>query len=165
MQTNYIFMIPIRSKSTEDMIKAYLTGVYSTFRGSKYILSDQSSEFTSKQFEFLAKELGFINVYTSPYTPTGNSIIEHTNSFLKASIRKLICKHQVDWDETIHIAAMVYSIFPHSSAGESHFTWCLDVTQLCQHYSNCCCQNLGTWVTKSVEYTQMLCEIFTWWQC
>ena len=63
--TNYIFMIPIRSKSTEDIIKVYLTGEYSTFRGIKYILSDCSSEFTSKQFEFLAKELGFIKIYTS----------------------------------------------------------------------------------------------------
>ena len=56
MLTNYVFIIPVRSKSTEDTIKAYLTGVFSTFGGSKYILSDHSSEFTSKQFEFLAKE-------------------------------------------------------------------------------------------------------------
>ena len=49
MLTSYIFMIPIRSKSTEEFIKAYLTGVYSTFGGSKYILSDQGSEFTSKK--------------------------------------------------------------------------------------------------------------------
>ena len=103
MLTNYIFMIPIRSKITEDVIKAYLTGVYSTFRGSKYILSNCSSEFTSKQFDLLAKELGFIKVCTSPYTPTGNSVIEHTHSFLKASIRKLICSHQVDWDEIVQV--------------------------------------------------------------
>ena len=28
MLTNYVIMIPIRSQSTEDVIKAYLTGVY-----------------------------------------------------------------------------------------------------------------------------------------
>ena len=48
MLTNYIFMIPIRLKSTEDVTKAYLTGVYSTLGGSTYILSECSSEFTSK---------------------------------------------------------------------------------------------------------------------
>ena len=67
MLTNYVFMIPIRSKNTEEVIKAYLTTVYSTFAGSKYILSDHGSEFTSKQFTFLAKDLGFIKVYTSSY--------------------------------------------------------------------------------------------------
>ena len=83
-------MIPIRSKSTKGVIKAYLTGVHSTFGGSKYILSNEASEFTGKQFTFLAKELGIIKVYTSPYTPTGNSVIELTHSFLKASIKKLM---------------------------------------------------------------------------
>ena len=121
MLTNYVFMIPLRSESTKDIIKPYHSGVYSSFGGSKYILSDHGSEFTGNQFAFLAKELGFIKVYTSPYTPTGNSIIEHTLSFLKVSIRKLICNHQVGWDETVHIATMVHNVFPHSSAGESPF--------------------------------------------
>ena len=64
MLTNYIFMIPIRSKSTDSVIKAYLTGVYSTFRGSKYILSNNCCKFTCKEFDFLAKELGFIKICT-----------------------------------------------------------------------------------------------------
>ena len=53
MLTNYLFMISIKSESTEEVIKVYLMGVYSTFGGSKYILSDIGSEFTSKQFTFL----------------------------------------------------------------------------------------------------------------
>ena len=52
MLTNHVFMIPIKSKSTEEFIKAYLTVVYCTFGGSKYILSDGGSEFTNKQFIF-----------------------------------------------------------------------------------------------------------------
>ena len=71
MLTNYVFMIPIRSKSTEEVIKACLTDVCSTFGGSKYILNDCDSEFTSKQFTFLTKELGFINFIHHP-TPLQN---------------------------------------------------------------------------------------------
>ena len=37
MLTNYVFMIPIRSKRNEEVIKAYLTDVYSTFGSSKCI--------------------------------------------------------------------------------------------------------------------------------
>ena len=44
----------LRSKSTKEVIEAYLTGVYSTFRASKYILNDRGSEFTSKQLTRLA---------------------------------------------------------------------------------------------------------------
>ena len=99
MFTNYMFMIPLRSKCSDEVLKAYLTCVYLTFRGSKYILRNRGSDFTSKPFTWLANELGLIKVHTSPYTPTGNSIIEWTHACLKASLRKLICNHRVDWDE------------------------------------------------------------------
>ena len=47
MLTNYVFMVPIRTKTTEDIINAYLKHVYSIFGGSKYILSNWGGEFTS----------------------------------------------------------------------------------------------------------------------
>ena len=40
MLTNYVFMIPIKTKTTEDTINAYLKHVYVSFSGSKSILSD-----------------------------------------------------------------------------------------------------------------------------
>ena len=40
MLTNYVFMIPIKQKTTE-VIKTYLQDVYSTLGSSKYILSDK----------------------------------------------------------------------------------------------------------------------------
>ena len=42
-------------------------------------------------------------------------------SFLKASLRKLICNHQIDLDETVHIATVAYNVSPHSSAAEALF--------------------------------------------
>ena len=58
-------------------------------------------------------------MYTSPYTRTDNSIIEQTYVFLKVSLGKPICSHQIDWDEIAVIATMAYNVFPHSSAGEA----------------------------------------------
>ena len=52
MLTNYIFRIPIRLKSTEEIIKSYLTDLFSTFGGKNCILSDRGSKFTSKQFTY-----------------------------------------------------------------------------------------------------------------
>ena len=95
--------------------------VHSTFRGSKYALSDRGGEFTSKQFTWLANKLGFVKVYTLPYTPTGNSMIGWTLHYLKASLRKLICNHNIDWDEIAYVVTMAYNIFLHSSAEEAPF--------------------------------------------
>ena len=75
----------------------------------------------TNNIDFLAKELGLTSICTSPYTPTGNSVIECTHSFLKASIGKLICNHEGDLDERVHIATMAYNVFSHSSTGECPF--------------------------------------------
>ena len=156
MLTNYVFMIPIRTNSTEEVIKAYLTGVYSTFGGNRYFLKDVGSEFTSKQFTWIANKLGFIKVFTSHYTPTGNSIIENTHAFLKASLRMLICIHQIEWDEIVHISTMANNVFLHSSAGEAPFYLMFGCDALCQLYLNYYCQSSDTWVMKNVESIWML---------
>ena len=84
MLTNYVSMIPIKLKTIEEVIKAHFKEcVYSVSRDSNH----RGGEFTSKHFTWLAGKLGFIKVYTSPDTPTSNSVIDHTHSFLKASIK------------------------------------------------------------------------------
>ena len=42
-------------------------------------------------------------------------MIERTHTFSKASLRKLICNCNTDWDEIAHIAEMTYNVSPHSS--------------------------------------------------
>ena len=112
MLTNYVFMLPIRTKTTEDVIiKAISKTSLFHLWGSKYILSDRGSEFISKQFTCLAKELGFRKLYTYLYTPTGNSVIERTHSFLKGWLKKIICNCNTYWDDIAHIAAMACNVF------------------------------------------------------
>ena len=43
------------------------------------------------------------------------------HSFLKASMRKPTCNHQIGLDKTVYIATMAYNVFPHTSAEESPF--------------------------------------------
>ena len=75
----------------------------------------------TQTIHILANELGFIKVYTSPYTPLGNSIIEWAHAFLKVSLRKLISNYQIDRDEIVYIITNAYNVFPHCSTGEALF--------------------------------------------
>ena len=95
--TNYMLMVPIPNKTTQQVIHAYLKHICAQFGGSKNILTDRGSEFTSQMMHQLASELGFTKVFISPYTPTGNSVIERAHQFLKCSISKIINKKQVEW--------------------------------------------------------------------
>ena len=50
--TNYMFMVPIPNKTTQ-VIQAYLNHIYAQFGGSRYILMDRGSEFTSQMMNWV----------------------------------------------------------------------------------------------------------------
>ena len=110
--TNYVFMIPILNKMAQHVIHAYLKHIYAQSGGSQYILTDRGTEFTAQLVHQLATELGFTKIFTSSYTPTGNSVIERAHQFLKHSISKIIHEKQIEWDTVCHIAAMAFNVFP-----------------------------------------------------
>ena len=56
MLTGYVFCIPLKTKTAEEGLLAYIDNVYSKFGGSLKILSDNGTEFKNKIFEQVAKE-------------------------------------------------------------------------------------------------------------
>ena len=56
MLTGYVFCVPLKTKTAEEVIQAYIDQVYSKFGGSFKILSDNGTEFKNKLFEQIAKE-------------------------------------------------------------------------------------------------------------
>ena len=68
MLTGYVFCIPLKTKTAEEVIQAYIDNKYSKFGGSMKILSDNGTEFKKKKiFEQVAKELGVVHkLYTPP---------------------------------------------------------------------------------------------------
>ena len=43
MLTGYVFCVPLKTKTTEEVIQAYIDNIYSKFRGSMKILSDNGT--------------------------------------------------------------------------------------------------------------------------
>ena len=73
MLMGYVFCVPLKTKTTEEVTQAYIDHVYSRFGGSLKILSDNGTEFKNKIFEQVAKELGVeYKLYTLPYHPVSN---------------------------------------------------------------------------------------------
>ena len=57
MLTNYVFLTPIKTKTTEIIINAYLKHVYASFGGSKYIFSDRSGGFPICDYKSSSKNV------------------------------------------------------------------------------------------------------------
>ena len=121
MLTGYVFCIPLRTKTTEEVIQVYIDNIYSKFGGSMKILSDNGTKFENKIFEQEAKELGVVHkLYIPPYHPASNGRIERFHAFLKACIAKHIAP-QLEWDDVVSLACVAYNFIPNEHSKESPF--------------------------------------------
>ena len=104
MLTGYVFCIPLKTKTAEEVIQAYIDNGYSKFGRSLKILSDNETELKNKMFEQISKELGLeYKLYTPPYHSDSSGRIEGFHAFLKVCIATHIAS-QLEWDILIPLA-------------------------------------------------------------
>ena len=121
MLTGYVFCVPLKTKAAEEVIQAYIDNVYSKFRGSLKMLSDNGTEFKNKVFEQVAKELGLdYKIYTLPYHPASNGRKKGFHAFLKACKAKHVAP-QLELDVLVPLACAAYNFIPNEHSKESPF--------------------------------------------
>ena len=118
----YAYMcIPLKTKTAEEVAKAYLDHIYSLFAGSVKIVADNGTESKNKLSKEVITKLGTeFSIHPPPYRPQSNGKIEGFHRFLKACIAKHI-NHGLEWDELTPMATVCYNFFPNCSARESAF--------------------------------------------
>ena len=86
---------PLKTKTAEEVIQAYIDNVYSKFECSLKMLSDNGTEFKNKMFEQISKELGLeYKLYTPPYHPASNGRIEGFHASLKHAFLSMWHPHK-----------------------------------------------------------------------
>ena len=121
MLTGYVSCVPLKTKTAEEVIQAYIDNVYSKFGGSLKMLSDNGTEFKKKMFEQISKELRLeYKLYTQPYNPATNDRIEGIHTFLKACITKHVAP-LLEWDVLIPLACTTYNFICNEHSKESPF--------------------------------------------
>ena len=121
MMTGYTIAVAIPEKRAETVCKVYRDNVYCTFGGSSRILTDNGTEFKSKEMKQICQELDIKQVFSPVYTPQANGRLEGWHRFLKSCIAKHILGAEVEWDDLIPLAVSAYNFFPCQSSKESPF--------------------------------------------
>ena len=118
MLTGFTWCVSLKTKTVEEVAKAYMDHIYSNFGGSIKILTDNKTEFKNKLFKEVVKKLGteFL-IHSPPYRPQSNGKI---GGFLKTCIGKHI-NYELEWDELTPMATACYNFFPNCNARESAF--------------------------------------------
>ena len=120
MLTGFTFCIPLKNKTAEEVIKAYLNHICCVFGPSKKILTDNGTEFKNKMWKDVYKLLRMQHRVTPIYSPQCNGRIEGFHRFLKATVGKQIQKG-LEWDDLVWKATSTYNFFPTESSGISPF--------------------------------------------
>ena len=91
MLTGFTWCVPLKTKTAEEVVKAYMDHIYSNFGGSIKILMDNGTEFKNKLFKEVVEKLGTeFSIHSPPYRPQSNGKIEGFHRFLKTCIGKHI---------------------------------------------------------------------------
>ena len=121
MLTGFTWCVPLKTKTAEEVVKAYMDHIYSNFGGSIKILMDNRTEFKNKLFKEVVKKLGTeFSIHSPPYRPQSSGKIEEFHRFLKTCISKHI-NYGLEWDELTPMATACYNFFPNCNARESAF--------------------------------------------
>ena len=118
---SYVFAVPIKERSAENVVQAYLSGILAHKGGTVAILSDDAIEFKNKVLNEVCDQLGIKRLFSNPFHPQGNSKVENVHNFIKRTLTKFLVNSDLEWDELLPFPCYCYNIFPGRNGTESPF--------------------------------------------
>ena len=104
--TRYPEAVPLKDIEAETVAEA-LVGICTRVGLPKEILSDRGSQFMSKVMKEMCRLLSVDQIFTSPYHPMCNGLVEKFNGTLKNMLKKMCSEKPRDWDR--YIAALLFA--------------------------------------------------------
>ena len=85
------------------------------------LLTDNGRQFTDRLLQQLTDIYGIKHIYSSPYKPRGNSVVESDMRTLKTTLKLCTQAFQADWAVALQAAALAYRATPHTVTGHTPF--------------------------------------------
>ncbi|XP_044596717.1 uncharacterized protein K02A2.6-like [Cotesia glomerata] len=96
--TKWVEIQPLRQAKAEAIVRILKERVLLRFGSVRVVISDNGSQFISKEFTSLLKEYGIEHMRTPPYSPQCNPV-ERMNKVIGTMIAQFIKKSQRSWDK------------------------------------------------------------------
>ena len=118
--TRYPEAVPLKNIEAITIADA-LVEIFSRIGVPQEILSDRGSQFTSGLFREVTKLLSMRQLFTTPYHPAANGLVERFNGTLKMMLRRMCAEKPKDWDRYVGALLFAYREAPQASLGFSPF--------------------------------------------
>ena len=114
LHSSFLLTVPMKLKSADDVIHAYIETILPQIGPSRFILMDNGTEFKNDTMNSVLIRLNMEHKFTMVYFPRGNSRLETSHALLKRSISKYIDLLNVEWDRCLNLATYTFNISPSS---------------------------------------------------
>ena len=112
---------PIPDKSADTIVSTVINKYLPVHMCSRYILSDNGTEFKDNLMDHVLKQLGIERISSAPYHPQSNDKLEVFHKYLKPILKKLCEKDSSNWDKYINQVLASYRVTPNLATGEMPF--------------------------------------------
>ena len=85
------------------------------------LLSDNGPQFTASIVRGFCETIGARKIYSTPYYPQGNSVVESYMRSLKKGLAALVSEDGKNWDSFLSAVALGYNSTPHTATNYSPF--------------------------------------------
>ena len=114
LHSSFMIAVPMKLKSADDVIHAYVEIILPQIGPSRFILTDNGTEFKNDTMSKVLNRLNTKHKFTMVYFPRGNSRLENSHALLKRSISKYIDILDIEWDKCLNLATYAFNISPSS---------------------------------------------------
>ena len=118
--TKFVIIQPLKDAKTKQLTFFVENMVFLLFGVPEIVVSDNGTQFVSKEFRGLLERYGVVQWLTPVYFPQVNNA-ERTNRVITSAIRALIKKEQNLWDENVYKIANAINNATHASSGFSPY--------------------------------------------
>ena len=127
--SKWISAVAVKNKTSKSMVNAFKGQILPFLpRCPSKILTDNGSEFASREFNNMLEEFGIQHIYTTPYRPQSNGCIERVNRTIGGFLRSIDGSNS--WTAKLTSAVMVYNNTLHQSIGMSPGSYLLGRSHL-----------------------------------
>lgn len=111
-------IILTQSTSARKILEILKTGWFDKFGYPKELISDQGRQFIANEFTVYLRMKCIRHILTSPYNPTGNSIVERVNQTIGNVLR---CSKEANLHQVIDRCIWSLNLAHHSTLGTSPY--------------------------------------------
>jgi hypothetical protein len=119
--TRHITAIALPNCTAETTAQTLFNEYFCKYGVPAVILSDQGSHFRNQLMENITRLIGYNHIYSTPYHPQTNGVVERFNATFVPQISKLQDTQNNNWDEYLQAVVFAYNTGIHKTTRYSPY--------------------------------------------